>query len=189
MKKSTENIERPKILIGASGSVDIMLLPKYLTAIKESMACHISVLLTPTATQFIPAHTLALYADRVITGTDANAWQMEKPSKIVNDHDMLIVLPATANTLFESAYGGASNRLTTVILSADFPVVFCPVMGDVMWKRKSVQQNVALLKAEGFEVMSPVHVKHFDTSLNKVVSHPSLPYEQDIIQWIKSKLK
>lgn len=185
---NTENILIPRILIGACGSIDIMLLPQYLRAIKAEINCHISVLLTPAASQFIPLHTLSLYVDRVISGIDPCEWANEKPSKIIHDHDMLLIIPATANTLFECAHGGASNRLTTVVLSANFPVVFFPVMGDVMWKRKSVQKNILLLKEEGYEVIDPVRVEHFDNSLNKVVSHPSFPPVNVLIKWIETKL-
>ena len=100
----------------------------------------------------------------------------------------MVIIPATANTIFECAHGGASNRLTIVVLSASFPVLFCPAMGEIMWKRKSVQNNIALLKNEGFEVLEPVIVENFDSSLNRKVTHPSFPEVDQIIKWIEAKL-
>ncbi|NWO05709.1 MAG: flavoprotein, partial [Alteromonadaceae bacterium] len=120
---------KPRLLVGVSGSVDIMLLPRYLMAIKANIDCTLTVLMTPNATSFLPASTVALYADRVISGERPEDWPTDKPSRIVADHDLLTVLPATAATLATAAQGGATNRLTTVILAATFPVLFFPVMG------------------------------------------------------------
>jgi phosphopantothenoylcysteine synthetase/decarboxylase len=179
---------KPRILVGASGSVDITLLPRYLAAIKTQIDCWLTVLMTPNATLFLPATTLALYADRVISGESPGDWPSDKPSRIVADHDVLAVLPATANTLATVAQGGATNRLTTVILAANFPVLFFPVMGAVMWEKPAVRRNVAQLRDDGYRVVEPVWHENFDASLQRLVGHPSLPEPDTVVSLLKDHL-
>lgn len=179
---------KPRILIGATGSVDITLLPKYLSAIKATIDCTLTVLMTNSATTFLPASTVALYADRVISGESPHDWPTDKPSRIVADHDIMAVLPATANTLATAAHGGATNRLTTVVLASTFPVLFFPVMGSVMWEKKATLRNIARLQEDGYFVVDPVWHENFDASLQRMVGHPSLPDIETVISLLKQHL-
>ncbi|MBC8950635.1 flavoprotein [Xenorhabdus sp. TS4] len=176
---------KPRILIGTTGSVDITLLPKYLSAIKAAIDCTLTVLMTNNATTFLPASTIALYADRVISGEMPHDWPTDKPSRIVADHDIMAVLPATANTLATVACGGATNRLTTVVLASTFPVLFFPVMGHVMWEKKATRRNINQLRDDGYHVIEPVWHENFDVSLQRMVGHPSLPDIETVISLLK----
>ncbi|MDE9549761.1 flavoprotein [Xenorhabdus bovienii] len=179
---------KPRILIGATGSVDIVLLPRYLSAIKAAIDCTLTVLMTNSATTFLPAETIALYADRVISGEKTQDWPTDKPSRIVADHDLMAVLPATANTVASAAQGATPNRLTTVILSSTFPVLFFPVMGSVMWEKNATRRNIRQLGDDGYHVIEPVWHENFDASLQKMVGHPSLPDIETVVSLLKQHL-
>lgn len=179
---------KARILVGVTGSVDITLLPKYLQTIKAGIDCTLTVLMTRTAETFLPATTVALFADRVISGEDPKDWPTDKPSRIVADHDILMVFPATANTLANAATGAAPNRLSTIILAANFPVLFFPVMGAVMWEKPAVRRNVAQLRSDGYQVVEPVWHENYDVSLQKMVGHPSLPEATDLVSILRDSL-
>ncbi|MDX7991061.1 flavoprotein [Xenorhabdus sp. Reich] len=179
---------KPRILIGATGSVDITLLPRYLSAIKATIDCTLTVLMTNSSTTFLPAATVALYADRVISGEMPQDWPTDKPSRIVADHDIMAVLPATANTLASVAHGSAPNRLTTVILASTFPVLFFPVMGSVMWEKNATHRNINQLRDDGYHVIEPVWHENFDASLQRMVGHPSLPDIETVISLLKQHM-
>ncbi|WP_353896860.1 flavoprotein [Aliikangiella maris] len=181
-------MSKPRILIGTTGSIDIVKLPEYLNAIKEEIDCHLSVLMTPTALTFFPAETMAIYADRVISGDQPVDWPTDKPSKIVADHDILLVIPTTANTLSTVANGGATNRLTTVILAAEYPVIFFPVMGTSMWNKPAVKRNIKQIREDGYEVVEPTRHEHFDAALQRYVGYPSLPTKKDFLDLINKRL-
>ncbi|WP_018691946.1 flavoprotein [Algicola sagamiensis] len=189
MMNEEKTQQKPRILIGVTGSVDIALLPRYLMAIKSNINCTLTVLMTPNAGTFIPPETLALYADRVISGENPKDWPTDKPSRIVADHDIVAVMPATANTLSTVAHGGATNRLTTVIMAAGYSVLFFPVMGAVMWEKPAVKRNIAQLKEDGYHVIEPLWHENFDASLQKMVGHPSLPEPETVIALIRDHLK
>nr|WP_013933304.1 flavoprotein [Pseudoalteromonas sp. SANK 73390]CBK62752.1 holG [Pseudoalteromonas sp. SANK 73390] len=184
----TEHNKKTRILIGVSGSVDIVLLPRYLQAIKAGIDCTITVLMTKSAETFIPATTIALFADRVISGEQPEDWPTDKPSRIVADHDIVAVMPATANTLASAATGGAPNRLTTIILAVNYPVLFFPVMGASMWDKPAVRRNVQQLKDDGYQVIEPVWHENFDVSLGRMVGHPSFPSTEDVVTMLRDNI-
>ncbi|QEL54110.1 flavoprotein [Chromobacterium paludis] len=187
LKPATEG--RRRILLGACGSVDILTLPRYLSAIKTGIDCELTVLMTSSAQAFLPAASVGLYADRVIAGERPEDWPTDKPSRIVADHDLLVVLPATAHMLGTAAQGAAPNRLATVILASNFPVLFFPVMGAVMWEKPAVQRNVRQLREDGYQVVEPVWHENYDVSLGRMVGHPSLPLPEQAVELMRANLR
>lgn len=184
MEKNT----KPRILIGVTGSLDSTLLPNYLGAIRDGLDCTLTVLMTPNATNFLKVESVALYADRVISGENPKDWPTDKPGRIVAEHELLVVLPATANTLSAVANGSSQNRLTTVILAATFPVMFFPVMGGPMWEKAAVRRNVAQIREDGYEVFEPVWRDRYDPLLQRIHGHYSLPSPEKVLSIIKESV-
>ena len=69
--------------------------------------------------------------------------------------DVVIVAPATANTIARAAAGIADDLLTTSLLTATCPVVVAPAMHAEMWLHPATQANVATLRARGVTVLDP----------------------------------
>lgn len=69
--------------------------------------------------------------------------------------DIVIVAPATANTLARAASGIADDLLTTSLLTATCPVVMAPAMHTEMWLHPATQANVATLRSRGVTVLDP----------------------------------
>ncbi|MEU9983168.1 flavoprotein [Streptomyces sp. NPDC050856] len=165
----------PRILVGAAGSVSVTMLPTYLNEMRSQLGGTYTVLMTHTAAQFLPPHTVGIYAERVVSGESPSDWPTDKPSLLVADHDILVVLPATANTLSAAATGAAPNRLSTIVLASNFPVVFFPVMGSHMWNKPAVKRNIAQIREDGHHVADPVWHDSFDVVSRGFTHHPSLP--------------
>jgi len=185
---NTTSASKPRILLGVSGSLDATLLPQYLREIKNNTECSLTVMFTPNAIKFVNMNSIALFVDRLIYGDDPKDWPTDKPGKIAAEHDILAVLPATANTLSAIANGSSLNRLTTVVLAAEFPVLFFPVMGGPMWQKASVRRNVAQIREDGYEVFEPVWRENFDPLMGKIHGHQSLPDPAEVASIIQSRL-
>ncbi len=72
------------------------------------------------------------------------------------DHtDVLVIAPATANTLAKLATGMADNLLTTVALAVTAPIIVCPSMNVNMWHHPTVQHNLQLLRQAGYIIIEP----------------------------------
>src|SRR5829696_2200414 len=69
--------------------------------------------------------------------------------------DVLVVAPASANTLAKLAAGQADNLLTAVALACRRPVVLAPAMNDAMYEHPATQANLATLRERGATVLEP----------------------------------
>jgi phosphopantothenoylcysteine decarboxylase/phosphopantothenate--cysteine ligase len=69
--------------------------------------------------------------------------------------DLLVVAPATANTIAKMARGVADDFLTTLYLATTAPVVVAPAMNVNMWDHAATRENIEILRARGVHVVPP----------------------------------
>ena len=69
--------------------------------------------------------------------------------------DLLVIAPATANTLAKLAHGQADNLLTALALACRAPLLIAPAMESGMWAHPATQANVATLLARGAALVGP----------------------------------
>ncbi|MGB4125269.1 MAG: bifunctional phosphopantothenoylcysteine decarboxylase/phosphopantothenate--cysteine ligase CoaBC [Dethiobacteria bacterium] len=117
----------------------------------------VQVVMTPGATRFITPLTF-----QTITGRPAlvdQFWVSEgekvRHIDLAGAAEVIVVAPATANTLGKMAAGIADNLLTTVYLAARCPVVLVPSMNEQMYLHPAVQENLARLRKHGCQIMEP----------------------------------
>ncbi|MFT4213039.1 MAG: bifunctional phosphopantothenoylcysteine decarboxylase/phosphopantothenate--cysteine ligase CoaBC [Microbacterium sp.] len=70
--------------------------------------------------------------------------------------DLVIVAPASANTLAKMAAGLAEDLLGTTLLATTAPVVVAPAMHTEMWRHPATRANIATLRERGVHVVGPV---------------------------------
>jgi phosphopantothenoylcysteine decarboxylase/phosphopantothenate--cysteine ligase len=75
--------------------------------------------------------------------------------ELVRNADILVVAPASANTIAKLAAGLADNLLTSSALAATCPLLVAPAMNNHMWAHAATQANVATLRARGAVVLEP----------------------------------
>jgi phosphopantothenoylcysteine decarboxylase/phosphopantothenate--cysteine ligase len=75
--------------------------------------------------------------------------------ELVRNADVLVIAPATANTIAKLAAGLADNLLTSAALAAACPVLVAPAMNHHMWEHPATRANVATLRARGVTVLDP----------------------------------
>ena len=69
--------------------------------------------------------------------------------------DLVVIAPATANTMASMAAGLASDLLGTTLLATTAPVLIAPAMHTEMWRHPATQTNLATLRARGVRVVGP----------------------------------
>jgi phosphopantothenoylcysteine decarboxylase/phosphopantothenate--cysteine ligase len=69
--------------------------------------------------------------------------------------DVIVVAPATANTLSRLAAGAADDPLTVTALASTAPLVVAPAMHPAMWQHPATQHSMALLRERGATVVGP----------------------------------
>jgi phosphopantothenoylcysteine decarboxylase/phosphopantothenate--cysteine ligase len=75
--------------------------------------------------------------------------------ELVARADVLLVAPASANTLAKLAHGLADNLLTSSALAADCPLVLAPAMNNRMYEHPATQANLDLLRRRGATILEP----------------------------------
>jgi phosphopantothenoylcysteine decarboxylase/phosphopantothenate--cysteine ligase len=75
--------------------------------------------------------------------------------ELVANADVLVVAPASADTIAKLSAGLADNLLTTSALAATCPVLVAPAMNDRMWAHAATRANVACLRERGVTVLEP----------------------------------
>ena len=77
--------------------------------------------------------------------------------KLADEADLLLVAPATANTIAKLALGVANDALSCVALALNpkARILVAPAMNGKMWLHPATQENVGRLKARGVEFIGP----------------------------------
>ncbi len=122
------------------------------------------VVMTKAAEEFVrPLTFAAISGHKVITslwGEDAGAVSQDDESAIEHIYEaqttkLLIVAPATADTLAKFAHGLADDFLSTMFLATTAPVIVAPAMNVNMWEHPATKANVETLRARGVKVIEP----------------------------------
>src|SRR5438876_1789995 len=117
----------------------------------------VRVVLTRHATEFVTPLTFqAISGFPVITEMFAPTDDPEiKHIQLAQSIDLLLVAPATANTLAKFANGIADDFLSTLYISATSPVLVAPAMNVEMWAHPATRDNVRRLRERGVGFVDP----------------------------------
>ena len=77
--------------------------------------------------------------------------------ELADKADIMVIIPATANTIAKITSGIADDFLTTTLLAITAPVIICPSMNVHMWHNPLVLQNVQKLKSQGYQIINPIN--------------------------------
>lgn len=112
---------------------------------------------TPAALNFVGAATFeALSGNPVDTGVFAKVDEVQHV-RVGKEADVIVIAPATADTIARIAAGRADDLLTATVLVATCPVVLAPAMHTEMWENPATRENVATLRRRGVIVLEPAH--------------------------------
>ena len=138
------------ILLGVSGGIAAYKCANLIRLFVKAGA-EVRVIMTPTAKAFITPLTLATLSKNPIGVDFYNPENGDWNSHVSYGlwADLMLIAPATANTMAKMASGVADNLLLTSYLSAKCPVMVAPAMDLDMYKHVATQRNMAQLKQDG----------------------------------------
>ncbi len=148
-------MSRPlRIVVGITGGIAAY---KALGVIRGfvSDGHHVEVVATDAALEFVGRSSLeALSRNSVSVGLYDDVASV-RHVRMGQTADIIVVAPATANSLAQLAHGLASNLLGNIVLATRGLVVVAPAMHTEMWMNRATQENVATLVERGFVVVGP----------------------------------
>ncbi|KQO22738.1 phosphopantothenoylcysteine decarboxylase [Flavobacterium sp. Leaf82] len=146
-----------KILLGVSGGIAAYKTASLVRLFIKAGA-HVQVIMTPASKDFVTPLTLSTLSKNPVHSSFFN---QDDEDAVWNNHvelalwaDLILIAPATANTLSKMATGNCDNLLIATYLSAKCPVYFAPAMDLDMYKHPSTLSSFAALKQFG-NVMIP----------------------------------
>ncbi|MCG3168036.1 MAG: Coenzyme A biosynthesis bifunctional protein CoaBC [Bacteroidia bacterium] len=123
----------------------------FLTRLLVKAGAEVQVVMTPGAKEFITPLTLSTLSKNPVFSEFASGKNGEWTNhvQLALNADLILIAPATANTLAKMASGFCDNLLLAVYLSARCPVMFAPAMDLDMLKHPATQKNIESLKLFG----------------------------------------
>ncbi len=145
-----------KILIGVSGSIAAYKIAYLVRALKKLQA-EVKVVMTTSASHFIGPLTLSTLSDNPVYSNfyDKGSGEWTNHVELGTWADLMLVAPASANTLSKMANGLCDNLLIATYLSAKCPVWFAPAMDLDMYKHPSTIKNIESLIQYGNLCIKP----------------------------------
>ena len=145
-----------KILLGITGSIAAYKVADWVRALRRE-GCRVTVVMTDAACRFISPLTMAALSGNPV---HTSMFAAEAPEKIphislAREHDLLVIAPASAQTIARLAHGLADNLLATIALASSGPVLVCPAMNSAMFQHPATQANLAAISSYGYVVIEP----------------------------------
>ncbi len=151
-----DTLQNREILLGVSGGVAAYKAADLCSRMVQRGA-KVSVIMTESAHRFIGATTF-----EALTGRPVYSDAFEAKEHCQGEHiglarraEIVVIAPATAQTIARLAHGMADDLLSTTVLVAIAPVLVAPAMNCDMWAKPTVQRNVAQLVADGVHIIGP----------------------------------
>lgn len=141
-------LQGKKVLLGVSGSIAAYKAAT-LTRLLVKEGALVKIVMTPAACDFITPLTLATLSKHEVPTDISNNSSWNNHVMLGRWADVMLIAPASANTLAKMAQGLCDNLLLATYLSATCPVLFAPAMDEDMWHHPATKANVEKLLTYG----------------------------------------
>ena len=144
------------ILLGISGGIAAYKACELVRLLKKQ-GHEVSVALSRAATEFVHPNTFqALSGNPVLVDTHGSGGGNGMAHiNLTRAADVMLIAPATANTLAKIAHGVADNLLTNLAAARKCPLAVAPAMNVEMWFNPANQRNIAQLRQDGVHIFEP----------------------------------
>ena len=150
------NLNNKKILLIICGGIAAYKSLEIIRILKKK-GVFIKTILTKSASEFVtPLSITALSQSKVYQ----DLFSLENEAEM--DHinlsrwaDLILIAPATANTISKLANGNSDDLASTVVLASNKKVFIAPAMNVRMWEHKSTQENIAKLITYNYRLIGP----------------------------------
>lgn len=149
--------DRCKVLLGVCGGIAAY---KSAEIVRELQRCgvEVRVIMTRSAQEFVQPLTFASLTGHKVF---SSLWESPEDASVI-EHiaqahwaDVMLIVPATANTLAKLAHGIADDFLSASYLASEARVVLAPAMNVNMWNHAATRANIAALVQRGHHVIEP----------------------------------
>ncbi len=145
-----------KIIIGISGSIAAYKIPMLVRLLLKKGA-EVKIVMTPSAATFVSPLVLSTLTKHPVLIELSSNETWANHVALGRWADLMLIAPASCNTIAKMANGICDNLLLAVYLSATCPVMVAPAMDEDMWNHASLQNNLLQLKSYQNIVLDTEH--------------------------------
>ena len=145
-----------RVLLGVSGSIAAYKSPDIVRRLQD-LGAEVRVIVTDGGKEFVSERSLQTISKNKV---HSNLW--DKEAELAMGHielakwsDIIIIAPASANTIAKLCHGRADDLLSTVILATDAKVMLAPSMNQQMFASKAMKDNLKILITRGIVIIEP----------------------------------
>lgn len=154
---TNQSLSGKRILLGICGGIAAYKSAELVRLFKKAGA-DVQVLMSPEAHRFVTPLTLGTLSenkvlDEVFPENSQGSWT--EHIHLAIESDLMVIAPATANSLSKLAEGRCDSMLTAVALAARMPILLCPSMDHDMYVNPATQRNLLTLEEDGYLMMEP----------------------------------
>src|SRR5881628_385405 len=155
--EQTERLAGKVIVVGVTGGVAAFKAAHLVTGLRK-LGAEVHTVMTSAATQFVSPLTFrALSQHPVVTDMWDAQTPYDEPHVTLGERaDLLVIAPATAQTLAKLALGLADDVVSATVLATRAPVVVAPAMSDTMYEHPTTQEHLQALRRRGVRIIGPV---------------------------------
>ena len=153
---SMQHLTNKRVLLGVTGSIAAYKAAELIRRLRDAGA-EVRVVMTDGAKAFVTPLTF-----QALSGTPVHENLLDKEAEAAMGHielarwaDVILIAPASANSIAGLSQGRADELLNAVCLAADVPLAIAPAMNKNMWADKATQENVRLLAQRGVLFIGP----------------------------------
>lgn len=144
------------VVVGVTGGIAIFKACSVVSALTK-LGADVKVIMTEAAKEFVSPLTFRTLSKNPVYDdmfSSPERWEVEHV-ELAKAADLILVCPATANTIAKFAHGIADNPLTATVLASKAKKLIFPAMNVGMYENEATQENIATLKKRGFVVFEP----------------------------------
>jgi phosphopantothenoylcysteine decarboxylase/phosphopantothenate--cysteine ligase len=148
------------IALGVTGGISVYKMCTVVRLLKKAGA-NVRVMMTRSATEFVTPLTFSTLSQEEVVvslwpeNRNASTSLGVKHIDIGLWADLMLIAPATANTIAHIAHGYAEDALSSTILALRCPLVIAPAMDLDMWEHPATQENITTLRSRGYFIIPP----------------------------------
>ena len=150
------DLTNKRIVLGVSGSIAAYKSPDIVRRLQD-LGAEVRVIVTNGGREFVSERSLQTISKNKVYD---NLW--DKEAELAMGHielakwaDVIIIAPASANTIAKLCHGRADDLLSTVILATDAKVMIAPAMNQQMFASSAMKDNLLLLRTRGMLIIEP----------------------------------
>ena len=148
--------DKKTVLLGISGGISAYK-SVYIASGLKKKGYDVHVVMTENATKFVTPLTFeTMSGNRCTVDTFDRNFEFDvKHISLARAADIVLIAPATANTIAKLAHGIADDMLTTTVLACTCPKLISPAMNTAMYENPATQDNLDILRDYGFQIIEP----------------------------------